>query len=142
MLSLEVWEEGVLGPDWETRTPGQDRSSGGHSLERRSNGLWTFQANRRPETEPHTLPQEGLGRGSQGNRQSQTLWEHIVNTGAAVARHCQRESRRKEGHRRRKERRGRGEDGKVGEERRGEGKSGEEKGKGETEISHTSTLRK
>lgn len=71
-----------------------------------------------------------------------TQRDYIVNTGAAVARHCQRESRRKEGHRRRKERRGRGEDRKVGEERRGEGKSGEEKGKGETEISHTSTLRK
>lgn len=74
--------------------------------------------------------------------------DYIVNTGAAVARHCQREQ--KEGRtqeEKREEREGRGQQGRRGKERggkekRGEEKSGEEKGKGETEISHTSTLRK
>lgn len=54
----------------------------GQSLERRSNGLRTFPTSRGPEPEPCALPQEGLGRGIQGKRPSQTLWEHMPGTPA------------------------------------------------------------
>jgi hypothetical protein len=125
MLSLEVWEEGVLGPDWGTRTPGQDRSSRGHSLERRSNGLWTFPAKGGPEPEPHTLSQEGLGRGIQGNRQSQTLWEHTpgLHSEHWSCVHSKTLSERAEGRTQEEKREDR--EGRGGEGRGGEGRGGE-----------------
>lgn len=135
MLSLEVWEEGVLSPDWRTKTLGQDRSSAGHSLERRSDGLWTFPANRGPKPEPHTLSQEGLGRGIQGNRQSQSLWEHTPGLHSEywsyITRHCQREQKggrtqEEKREKRMRRRRERGE-GREGERRGGKGRRGQKR---------------